>query len=108
MKRMAIEDLSNKVETLVRVTPKETILLTRNGEPFAFVSDASNYDWEDIGYIADPEFWKMIRERRREKGGIPFEQVKAELEQREKAERRAAARMRAAKKHRAKRDRSAA
>ena len=104
MKRMAIEDLAKKVDTLVKVAPKEKILLTLNGQPFAFVSDATNYDWEDIGYMTDPEFWKMIAERRKEKGGIPLEQVQAELREQEKAERRA----RAAKKARAKRSRSAA
>jgi hypothetical protein len=87
MKRMAIEELAEKLDTLIKVSPHEKILLTRNGQPFAFVSDATNYDWEDIGYMTDPAFWKEISERRKEKGGIPWEQVKAELEKREKAER---------------------
>ena len=81
MKRMAIEDLGSEIARLFKTAPKEKILLTRNGQPFAFVSDASAYDWEDIGYMNDPEFWKMIRERRNEKGGVPLEQVKTELAQ---------------------------
>ena len=90
MKRMAIEELADKVEVLMKVAPKEKVLLTRAGQPFAFVSDASKYDWEDIGYMTDPEFWKMIRERRKERGGIPLEVIEAELEQRELTESRKA------------------
>jgi len=108
MKRMAIEDLADNVETLLKVAPRERILLTRNGEPFAFVSDASNYDWEDIGYMSDPAFWAMIRQRRQEKGGIQFEQVKAELLDRERAERKADSPTKGSKKHRGRRNRSAA
>jgi hypothetical protein len=86
MKRMAIEQLADNIESLIKTAPRERILLTRNGQPFAFISDASNYDWEDIGYMNDPEFWKMIRERRKEKGGIPLEQIEAELAEKERAE----------------------
>lgn len=108
MKRMAIEELAGKIEMLIKVAPKEKILLTRAGQPFAFVSDASNYDWEDIGYMNDPAFWKMIAERRKEKGGIPLERVMANLRKREKAEKEVSARGRSGKKARAQRDRSAA
>jgi hypothetical protein len=103
MKKMAIEELANKIDVLIKGVPQEKILLTRNGQPFAFVSDASNYDWEDIGSMSDPAFWKMIAERRKERGGIPFEQVEAELIQREKPTKRVRS-----KKARNKRDRSAA
>jgi hypothetical protein len=88
MKRMAIEELANKIEILVKTAPKERVLLTRNGEPFAFVSDATKYDCEDIGYMNDPSFWKMIQERGKGKL-IPLEVVEAEIAQREKAARRA-------------------
>ncbi|MGD0769156.1 MAG: hypothetical protein ABSB42_13300 [Tepidisphaeraceae bacterium] len=108
MKRMAIEDLGSEIARLIKTAPKEKILLTRNGQPFAFVSDASAYDWEDIGYMNDPEFWKMIRERRNEKGGVPLEQVKTELAQRESNELRAVVRTKPNKKSRTKHSRSAA
>lgn len=89
MKRIAIEELTTRVKDLLATTPKEEVLLTRGGMPFAFVTDASNYDWEDIGYMIDPEFWKMIEERRRDKRpGIPLEVVEAELEELERAEAR--------------------
>lgn len=107
MKRLAIETLAANLDALIRTAPKEKIILTRNGQPFAFVSDASNLDWEDVGYITDPAFWKMIAERRGEKT-IPLEQVKAELEQQEKTERKRFNRRRVTKKARAKHSRSAA
>jgi hypothetical protein len=106
MKKMAIENIAKNLEALIRLTPKEQVLLTRNGEPFAFVSDATKYDWEEIGYMSDPEFWEMIAERRREKT-VPFEQVLAELAQKEKSE-KSMSRRRVTGKHRAKNGRSAA
>jgi hypothetical protein len=63
------------------------IRLTRGGKPIAYVLLASHYDEEDIGYMTDPEFWESIRESRAQKGtGIPWEQVKAELVELERAE----------------------
>ena len=55
------------------------IRLTRRGKPVAYVLLASHYDEEDVGYMTDPEFWEMIRERRKSDAGIPWEDVKAEL-----------------------------
>lgn len=98
MKQISIEKLASNVETLVKLAPRQRILLTRNGRPFAFVSDASNYDWEDIGYMNDPGFWKMIAERRKEKGGILLEQLKTELTQREKGEQSSGSRRKAQRK----------
>lgn len=37
-----------------------------------------DYDDEDRAYINDPEFWKMIEERRREPG-IPWEEANQQL-----------------------------
>lgn len=42
------------------------------------VDDEQDYDEEDRAYINDPEFWKMIEERRREPG-IPWEEAKKQL-----------------------------
>jgi len=62
------------------------IRLTRDGKPIAYVLLASHYDEEDIGYMTDPVFWESIRESRKGGTGIPWEQVKAELVERERAE----------------------
>ena len=54
MKTMAIEKLGDHISDLESLTPTQRVLLTKNGKPFAIVSDASNLDEEDIGYINDP------------------------------------------------------
>jgi hypothetical protein len=62
------------------------ILLTRNGKPIAYVLPTAYYDEEDIGYMTDPEFWKAIQKLRQEDGGVPWEQLKAELDERDRQE----------------------
>lgn len=86
MKRIPIESLASRVADLTTTVGKETVLLTRDGKPFALVSDASGYDWEDIGYMTDPEFWKMIRERRAEPATVTLEEVEAMVARQEAAE----------------------
>ncbi len=60
--------------------------LTRSGKPVAYVLFAADYDDEDIGYMTDPDFWKMIQERRQSNEGVPMDQVIKELEVRERNE----------------------
>jgi len=62
------------------------IRLLRRGKPVAYVLLASHYDEEDIGYMTDPDFWESIRESDKSGTGIPWEQVKAEFVERERAE----------------------
>jgi len=46
------------------------------------------YDAEDWSYITDPEFWQMIRERRKETKMVSLEEVRARLAADEETERR--------------------
>jgi hypothetical protein len=66
MKTIKIENLADQVTDLVSTSPREKILLTRKGKPFALVTDVSNLDSEDLGYINNPNFWNMIANRRKE------------------------------------------
>ena len=59
------------------------VVLTLAGKPVAYLLPASIYDEEDIGYMLDPEFWKMIAERRASDEFIPFDDFKSKLERRE-------------------------
>ena len=86
MKRIPIESLASRVADLTSVIGNESILLTRDGKPLALVTDASHYDWEDIGYMTDPEFWKTIRERRAEPATVTLEEVEAMVARQETAE----------------------
>lgn len=88
MKTLTLENSAAVARELKKATGEGYLVLTRNGKPIAYVLPTALYDEEDIGYMTDPEFWKMIAERRKEKGGIPLEQAIAELEEREKAEKR--------------------
>jgi hypothetical protein len=88
MRTIAIETLASSIADLTTAIGKELVVLTRDGKPFAFVRDASDYDWEDVGYMTDPEFWKMVRERRAEPATVTLEEVEAMVTRREAAESR--------------------
>lgn len=75
---------------LKKATEGGYLVLTRLGKPVAYVLPTAHYDEEDVGYMTDPEFWKMIRERRNERGGISLEDLEAEIVERERAEARKA------------------
>jgi hypothetical protein len=62
------------------------LVLTRGGKPIAYVLPTDLYDEEDIGYMTDPEFWKMIEARRQQTETIPLEAIEAELAELERAE----------------------
>ncbi len=71
-------------EAVARELKKATrgghVVLTRGGKPVAYILPTSIYDEEDIEYMTDPEFWKMIRERRSaDEPMIPLEDVLKEL-----------------------------
>jgi hypothetical protein len=87
VRKITVENLSG-VPALLSKARNEQVLLTRAGKPVAVVTHVGNWDEEDWAYATDPEFWKMIRERRKEPT-IPFERVRAEIRVREAAERRA-------------------
>jgi PHD/YefM family antitoxin component YafN of YafNO toxin-antitoxin module len=61
-------------------------VLTRDGKPVAYLFSAAHYDEEDIGYMTDPKFWEMVRQRRESDEFIPLEQVEAEIAAKERAE----------------------
>ena len=85
MKATAAKNNPRPLWDMTREVAPGFIRLTRRGKPVAYVLLASHYDEEDIGYMTDPTFWESIRESR--KGiGIPWEDVKAEIVQRELSE----------------------
>jgi len=74
-------ELWNKVK-------QDYIIFTRGGKPFAYMFSAERYDQNDLQVMMDPEFWKMIRERRESDEGIPLEEIEAEITAREREEKR--------------------
>jgi hypothetical protein len=87
MKTLTLHDASS-TRNLNAATRGGYLLLTHRGRPIAYFLPTRFYDEEDIGYMTDPGFWKMVRKWREDKGpSIPWEQVKAELIERERSER---------------------
>ena len=90
MKTISLDKSPGAARELKAATKNGYILLTHKGKPIAYFLPTQFYDEEDIGYMTDPEFWKMIRARREESGpSIPWEQVKAKLAARDVTERKA-------------------
>jgi hypothetical protein len=79
--KVPLFDLSRRAASeMKKATRGGYVILTVGGKPIAYVLPTEFYDEEDIGYMTDPAFWRMVRQWREQKGpGIPFEQVKAEL-----------------------------
>jgi hypothetical protein len=87
MNSISLDRSPGAVRDLTAATKQGYILLTRGGKPVAYVLPTPLYDEEDIGYMTDPAFWKLIRQRREQSGpSIPLEQIEAELAAREAAE----------------------
>jgi len=58
------------------------IVVTRHGRPAALLVGIEGLDMEQVLLGADPKFWKMIRQRRRELATITMEEVESDLEKR--------------------------
>ena len=78
MKTINVRDLQKKIRKCIKVAQKERVVVTRHGQPVAVVSGVDGYDWEDIFWVTNPAFWKMIERRRKEKP-IPFDEVCRQL-----------------------------
>ncbi len=82
--RAAKQDLSSTVKTAQR----EGIVITNHGRPAAVVVGVEGYDMEDVVRMADPDFWKMIQGRRKERGpGYSSSEVRKILGVRKKSKR---------------------
>jgi prevent-host-death family protein len=74
-----------KLDTCLRASKKDQIVLTRNGRPLAVLMNVSGMDLEQLQLGLDKEFWKMIRKRRRQKT-ITHAELKRRLAEWEKSE----------------------
>ena len=78
MKKTTIEEFAKDPQAYLKAAQREQILVTRQGQPLALVVGMVNKDEEDFAYESSPEFWQMIRERRR-MPTIPLKDVEKEL-----------------------------
>jgi len=65
MKTVSMEDAT--LDRCVAEAQQEKVILTRNGHPIALIVSVDGMDEEQIRLSSDPEFWKLMEERRRQK-----------------------------------------
>lgn len=85
MKIISVDDFRVRLDELLNTENSEVLLVARDAKPLGLWRSMSEfYDEEDLGYMTDPEFWKMIQERRSENGvSIPWEEAKRRLFERQ-------------------------
>lgn len=75
MKKISEEELSKNASALLDVAQKERVVVTRGGRPMAMILGIEHKDEEDLTLEHDEEFWRMIRERRKEPT-VPLAELK--------------------------------
>ena len=85
MKHLTLESLPSDVAVVVDRLGDDRVVLTRMGKPVAVLVGVDQFDEEDMQYAADPAFWDMIRQRRREPVASTLDQIKAKLTSDEQA-----------------------
>ena len=81
--RATTMDAPRELLDLTRQMKSGYVVLVRRGKPVAYLFSAAHYDEEDIGYMTNPTFWKMIRKRRESDACIPLDEVEAQLAKRD-------------------------
>jgi antitoxin (DNA-binding transcriptional repressor) of toxin-antitoxin stability system len=78
MKTVAME--ASTLDICVAEAQHERVILTRDGHPIALLVAIEGLDEEQIRLSSNPEFWKLMEERRREKT-ISREELESRLDQ---------------------------
>jgi prevent-host-death family protein len=78
MKSITVRELQRKIRECVRLSQKESVVVTRHGRPAAIVIGVEGQDWEDLVLRRSPAFWKMIERRRKEKT-VPLQEMRRRL-----------------------------
>ena len=91
MKFVGVREAQAQLSGLVDRSQKERIVLTRHGQPMAVLSGVQGKDLEAVLLTGDPEFRKLIQDRRRSQGKlVSHEALKAQAERELAHERRVA------------------
>ena len=78
MKTVALREAKQSLSGHVAHAQRERLLITKHGKPAAIVIGVEGQEIEDVLLAQDPEFWKLIEERRRERS-VPLTEVRATL-----------------------------
>jgi prevent-host-death family protein len=79
MKTIGVRELQKQLKDCVETAQTEQVVITRHGKPAAICIGVEGYDWEDLLWMTDTAFWKMIGERRQRNSTISQEALEAEL-----------------------------
>jgi prevent-host-death family protein len=91
MKFVGVREAQAQLSGLVDQSQKERIVLTRHGQPIAVLTGVAGKDLEAVLLAQDPEFRKLIEERRRSHGElVSHEEIRAQAERELARERRVA------------------
>ena len=80
MKVVSLSEAKDGLSSYVEEAQHATVLVTKHGKPAALLIGVEGEDFEDLMTQADPEFWKMIRERRKYPGeALPTSEMRARI-----------------------------
>jgi len=79
MKTIGVREMQKQLKDCVDTAQTEQVVITRHGKPAAICIGVEGYDWEDLLWMTDTAFWRMIGERRRRPDTISQEELEAEL-----------------------------
>ncbi|MBI2339064.1 MAG: type II toxin-antitoxin system Phd/YefM family antitoxin [Deltaproteobacteria bacterium] len=78
MKTGSLREVKEQLSNFIAKSQKEAVLITKHGKPTALVMGIEGHDMEDVFYMTNPQFWKMIKSRREQKS-IPWRKAKRQL-----------------------------
>lgn len=81
MKFVGVREAQAQLSGLVDESQKERIVLTRHGQPMAVLTGVAGKDLEEVLLAQDPQFRKLIEERRRSQAPlVSHEELRAQAE----------------------------
>jgi len=78
MKTVSVRELQKKIKACIDDSQQDRIIITRSGKPAAVLYGVEGSDWESIVRQMDPEFWKLMEDRRKQ-SEISIEDFKKKL-----------------------------
>src|SRR5262245_24493312 len=66
MKTAALKEVKAKLSEYCERAQRERVLITRHGRPLAVMIGVDGQDIEDVLTAANPDFWRMVEERRKQ------------------------------------------
>lgn len=78
MKTVALREAKQQLSDYVAQAQKDKIVITKHGKPAAIIWGVEGKDFEDVVYMTNPSFWRMIKSRRASTS-IPWKTAKRRL-----------------------------